>query len=64
MRNPRYSGRIHRSRANRALLGVCGGVAEFYGISPTLVRLLAVIIPGIGWFTYLIAAVFMPEDRL
>lgn len=40
--------RLHRSRTNRALAGVCGGIAEYYGSDPTAVRLAALII---GLFT-------------
>ena len=35
---------LHRSRTDRVLAGVCGGIAETYGADPTAVRLLAAII--------------------
>lgn len=54
--------RLHRSRTNRIIAGVCGGIAEYLRIDPTLVRILAIIMPGIGWVTYLICAVIMPEE--
>jgi phage shock protein C len=58
--------RLHRSRTNRVLAGVCGGIAEYYGSDPTAVRLAAVII---GLFTgifpmvlvYIIAAIVVPD---
>jgi phage shock protein C len=58
---------LHRSRTDRVLAGVCGGIAETYGADPTAVRLLAAII---AIFTgvvpmliiYLIAAVVVPES--
>jgi len=58
--------RLHRSRRNRVLAGVCGGIAEYYGSDPTAVRLAAVII---GLFTgvvplvlvYIIAAIVVPD---
>ena len=58
--------RLHRSRTNRVLAGVCGGIAEYYGSDPTAVRLAALII---GLFTgvvpmvlvYIIAAIVVPE---
>ncbi len=58
--------RLHRSRTNRHLAGVCGGIAEYYGSDPTAVRLAALII---GLFTgvvpmvlaYIIAAIVLPE---
>ena len=34
--------RLYRSSQNRMIAGVCGGIAEYFGIDPTLVRLLAV----------------------
>jgi phage shock protein C len=35
--------RLYRSRKNRMIGGVCGGLAEYFNIDPTLVRVLAVI---------------------
>lgn len=54
--------RLHRSRTDRIIAGVCGGIAEYMNMDPTVVRILAVIIPGVGWMTYLILAIIMPED--
>ena len=56
------SKRLVRSRTNRWIAGVCGGIAEYFDIDPTLVRILAVVIPGIGWVTYLICAIIMPSE--
>ena len=53
--------RLCRSRTNRIIAGVCGGIAEYLGMDPNFVRILAIIIPGISWVTYLICAVIMPE---
>lgn len=53
--------RLCRSRTNRIIAGVCGGVAEYMGIDPTIVRVLAIVIPGVGWVTYLVCAIIMPE---
>ena len=53
--------RLRRSRTNRVIAGVCGGIAEYANLDPTIVRILAVIIPGFGWFAYLICALLMPE---
>lgn len=53
--------RLCRSRTNRVIAGVCGGIAEYYAIDPTVVRILAIIIPGISWVTYLVCAVIIPE---
>ena len=59
--------RMHRSRSDRKLLGVLGGVANHLGLDPSLVRIVYLIvtiltgfIPGI--FLYLIMAVVVPVE--
>ncbi|MBE3518794.1 MAG: PspC domain-containing protein [Firmicutes bacterium] len=59
--------RLYRSSKDRRILGVCGGLAEYFEVDPTLVRLgVAVItlftgfVPGI--VLYILAAVLMPEE--
>ncbi len=59
--------RIRRSRTDRILAGVCGGIAETYGADPTAVRLLAAIIGVLTGIVpmlllYLVAAVIIPES--
>jgi phage shock protein PspC (stress-responsive transcriptional regulator) len=58
---------LYRSRRSRILAGVCGGIAEWLGWSPTWVRFLFVLIsilsvafPGI--IVYIILWVVMPND--
>lgn len=49
---------------DRKICGVCGGIAEYFGIDPTIVRLvwaLAALFAGTGMLTYIIAALLMPE---
>lgn len=49
---------------DRKICGVCGGFAEYFGIDPTLVRLLwliFVLCVGTGLLAYIIAAIVMPE---
>ncbi|MCL2579712.1 MAG: PspC domain-containing protein [Oscillospiraceae bacterium] len=53
---------LYRSRSDRWLAGVCGGVGEYFGIDPVIVRILAVIIPGFGWVAYLICALVIPVE--
>jgi phage shock protein C len=36
--------RLYRSRSDKMLAGVCGGLAEYFGIDPTIVRLLFVLL--------------------
>ena len=63
---PAVERRFLRSRTNRVLAGVCGGIAEFYGSDVTAVRLLTVLIAVFTGilpllFLYLVAAVLIPE---
>ena len=56
--------RLHKS-SNRILCGVCGGIAEYFNIDPTLIRLGWVVfcaLGGSGVLAYIIAAIIMPQD--
>jgi phage shock protein PspC (stress-responsive transcriptional regulator) len=58
-------GRLLRSRDNRVLWGVAGGIADHIGVSPLLVRIAFVVISlfgGAGVLAYLVLAVALPED--
>lgn len=52
---------LFKSDANRVLCGVCGGIGEYLGIDPTIVRLVAVLLglSGTGLLVYIIAAVII-----
>lgn len=57
--------RLYRSRNNKMLCGVCGGIAEYFNIDPTLIRLLAVVFGlsgGSGILVYIIAAIIIPDN--
>jgi len=59
--------RLYRSRTKRMLAGVCGGIAEYFNIDETIVRLgvaLVTAVTGVfpGLLFYFIAAVIMPES--
>ena len=59
------SKRLYRSRRERLVCGVCGGVAEYFNIDPTIVMLaflLFVFCAGSGVLAYIIAAIVMPDD--
>lgn len=59
--------RLYKSEDNRILCGVCGGVGEYLGVDPTLVRLVWVLITlaaGAGLLLYIIAAIIMPREPL
>ena len=56
--------KLYRSRENRVIAGVCGGIAEYFDIDPTLVRLawvLFCVLGGSGLLAYIIAAIIIPE---
>lgn len=63
--NPTPYRRLHRSRSERMLAGVCGGIAEYLRVDPTLVRVgfavLAIITWGVALVAYAVAWVIMPE---
>ena len=56
--------RLYKSRTNRVLCGVCGGIGEYFGIDPTIVRLLCVLLGcnSTGLILYIIAAIIMTEE--
>lgn len=52
--------------SNKMVEGVCGGIAEYFGWDPTLVRLAWVVVScfaGAGIVAYIIAAIIMPEKE-
>jgi phage shock protein C len=67
-RNNMNSGsrKLYRSRTNRLIFGVCGGLGEFFGIDVTIVRLIFVIgaLLGFGSFVliYLVMFFVVPEE--
>lgn len=57
--------RLYRSRDERMLFGVAGGMARYFGVDPALVRLIWVLLflaAGTGILLYIIAAVIVPEE--
>lgn len=55
--------RLYRIEKDKKICGVCGGIAEYFDIDPTLVRLAWVIFSvcgGSGVLAYIIAAIIMP----
>lgn len=59
--------RLYRSEKNQMLCGVCGGIAEYFNIDPTLVRLAWAIftcVGGAGIFAYIIAAIIIPKQEV
>ncbi|HZW05193.1 MAG TPA: PspC domain-containing protein [Anaerolineaceae bacterium] len=58
--------RLYRSRDQRMIVGVCGGLGEYFGIDPTLVRLAFVaglfLIPTSTFWIYIVMALIVPEE--
>jgi phage shock protein C len=60
-----YSNRIYRSGTDRVLGGVCGGIAEYLGVDPVIIRILwiaATLAWGAGILLYIIAWIIIPRN--
>jgi len=61
------SKKLYRSKKNRLIAGICGGIGEHFDMDPTIVRLIWVIVTllslGTGIIAYLIAWVIIPERK-
>lgn len=58
--------RLYKSTVDKKLCGVCAGIAEYFEIDPTLVRLGWVaftLLGGSGVIAYIVAAIVMPENN-
>ena len=56
--------RLYRSKKDKMLAGICGGLAEYFDVDPSLVRLATVLLclcAGTGLLVYIIAAIIIPE---
>jgi len=59
--------KLYRSRKEVMVAGVCGGLAEYFNIDPTIVRLIAVALTlawGSGILAYLIFWIMIPQQKL
>lgn len=57
--------RLYRSRNDKVIAGVCGGIGEAYNIDPLWIRLIAallVLADGVGLIIYIVAWISMPEN--
>ncbi len=57
--------KLTKSTVDRKIFGVCGGLAEYFGVDSTWVRLAVVLFTlagGSGVIAYLIAALIIPEE--
>ncbi len=56
---------LKRSATNKRLFGVCGGIAEYFDIDATIIRLafaLTAVFGGAGLIAYIVAAIVMPSS--
>ena len=56
--------KLYRSKKDKMIAGICGGIAEYFDVDSTLIRLLTVIfilLGGAGFVVYIIAWIIIPE---
>ena len=64
---PAENRKLYRSRKDRVISGVCGGLGDFFGIDSTLIRVifaLLAIFGGSGIVIYLVMLLIVPEEPL
>jgi phage shock protein C len=57
--------KLYRSRANRTIAGVCCGLADYFGVDRTLIRVIFVVLNvfgGAGIVLYLLLWIFVPNE--
>lgn len=58
--------KLKRSRSDRVIAGVCGGIGEYFNIDPVVIRIIWVLLSfmpgGPGFLAYLVCALIIPED--
>ena len=57
--------KLYRSRTDRMLWGVCGGLARYFNMDPTIVRVIAVaslLVGSMGFWIYIIMAIVVPKE--
>ena len=60
-----YKGKLSRSSTSSVLGGVCGGIGEFFGIDPTIIRLISlllVVFAGLSLWVYIILWIILPKN--
>lgn len=57
--------KLYRSTTDKKIAGVCGGIAQYFGVDSTIIRLalvLFVLLGGSGLLAYIICAIVIPEE--
>ena len=60
-----YDHKLYRLRDNRMIAGVCGGLGDYLGVDPTIVRLLFAIglfLGSLTFWVYLVMMLVIPEE--
>lgn len=68
LKTKRMYKKIYLSKKDKMIVGVCGGIGEYFNIDPVLIRLLFVIFSvftlGFGIIVYLLAWMIIPERQI
>jgi phage shock protein PspC (stress-responsive transcriptional regulator) len=57
--------KLYRSRTDRKLWGVCGGLAKYFNVDPTIVRVVAIIslfVGSLGFWAYIVMLIIVPVE--
>ncbi len=57
--------KLYRSRTDKKIFGVCGGLAKYFNVDPTIVRVVAVaslLVGTLGFWVYIILALVAPVE--
>ena len=58
--------KLYRSKKNKVIAGVCGGIGEYFNIDPVIIRLLwtlFIFVGGSGIIAYIIAWIIIPQEK-
>lgn len=58
--------KLYKSKNDKKLCGVCGGIAEYLNVDSTIIRLIwgaLILFAGSGILAYILAALIIPEDN-
>ncbi len=58
--------KLYRSRTDRKIWGVCGGLAKYFDMDPTIVRVIAILslfFGTLGIWAYIIMTLVVPEEN-
>lgn len=58
--------RLYRSKTDKVIAGVCGGIGKYLGVDPVIVRLIWVVLTlcvGAGILAYLLAWLIIPKEK-